>query len=70
MYIYMYIYLFYFKYLVINLDDFYIWVINFNRLVDNDIVFIIYFFVGKEVGIVNVDVNVSVKDDEKNFEDK
>lgn len=67
---YIYMYLFYFKYLVIYLDDFYIWVINFYRLVDNDIVFIIYFFVGKEVGIVNVDVNVSVKDDEKNMEEK
>lgn len=67
---YIYMYLFYFKYLVIYLDDFYIWDINFYRLVDNDIVFIIYFFVGKEVGIVNVDVNVSVKDDEKNLEDK
>lgn len=70
MYIHMYIHLLYFKYPVTNLDDSYIWAINFNRLADNDIVLTTYSLVGKEVGTVNVDANAPAKDDEKNMEDK
>lgn len=70
MYIHMYIHLLYFKYPVTNLDDSYIWAINFNRLADNDIVLTTYSLVGKEVGTGNVDANAPAKDDEKNLEDK
>lgn len=70
MHIHMSIHLLYFKYPVTNLDDSYIWAINFYRLADNDIVLTTYSLVGKEVGTVNVDANAPAKDDEKNMEDK